>query len=77
MQKFTNNDLLLHYYHELDAETTSIIEASIMHHPAAQAEFECIDQTITHFATLDIEPDDRVLDRIMMHFSDQHSASVV
>jgi predicted ATP-dependent serine protease len=77
MQNFTNNDLLLYIFNETSPDQTQQITQTLKQHEVLRQEVFQMNTLMDEIDSLQLEPDNAILDSILAHFQTGHEIQIV
>lgn len=77
MQNFTNNDLLLYIFNETSPDQTQQITQTLKQHEALRQEVFQMNTLMDEIDSLQLEPDNAIVNSILAHFQTGHEIQIV
>jgi predicted ATP-dependent serine protease len=77
MQNFTNNDLLLYIFNETSPDQTQQITQTLKQHEGLRQKVFQMNTLMDEIDSLQLEPDNAIIDSILAHFQTGHEIHIV
>lgn len=77
MQNFTNNDLLLYIFNETSPDQTQQITKTLKQHEVLRQEVFQMNTLMDEIDSLQLEPDNAIVNSILAHFQTGHEIQIV